>query len=69
MRRVIWRGLLVFLVAVIAGCGQVNGAAPRINQPAAGTMSLTDLHKVSDLQARFNQDAGKPRLLLLVSPT
>jgi len=69
MRRALCCCVLLLLVAVISGCGQVNGAAPRTNQPASGSMSLTDLRNVSDLQARFNQDAGKPRLLLLVSPT
>lgn len=31
--------------------------------------SLTDLRSIDDLQARFNSDAGSPRLVLLVSPT
>lgn len=30
---------------------------------------LTDLQSVTDLQTRFNQDAGVPRLILLLSPT
>jgi hypothetical protein len=41
----------------------VPGFAPR---PASG---LQDLSSVSNLQARFDQDAGHPRLLLLISPT
>jgi hypothetical protein len=35
----------------------------------AEPIPLQDLGDVSDLQARFTKDAGKPRLLLLVSPT
>ncbi|MBA2714964.1 MAG: hypothetical protein H0U55_15590 [Rubrobacteraceae bacterium] len=31
--------------------------------------SLTDLRAVDDLRARFDADAGSPRLVLLVSPT
>jgi photosystem II stability/assembly factor-like uncharacterized protein len=31
--------------------------------------SLTDLHSPDDLKIRFNQDAGVPRIILLVSPT
>jgi hypothetical protein len=36
--------------------------------PPAG-VTLTDLHDISQLQDAFNQDAGAPRLILLVSPT
>ena len=41
----------------------VPGFAPR---PAGG---LQDLSSEADLQARFAQDIGHPRLLLLISPT
>ena len=30
---------------------------------------LVDITSVDDLKSRFNQDRGKPRVLLLVSPT
>jgi hypothetical protein len=33
----------------------------------AGT--LHDLDNIGDLKARFNRDAGKPRIVLLLSPT
>lgn len=36
-------------------------------RPAAGV--LTDLRSLEDLKARFNQDRGTPRLILLFSPT
>ena len=41
----------------------VPGFAPR---PASG---LQELSSEADLQARFAQDIGHPRLLLLISPT
>lgn len=47
-------GLLATLMSV-AGC--------------ARTPSLTDISSVDALKARFNADAGKPRIILLLSPT
>jgi hypothetical protein len=31
--------------------------------------SLSNISSVNELKARFNADAGKPRLILLMSPT
>lgn len=31
--------------------------------------TLTDLNDVEELRSRFNRDKGKPRLILLLSPT
>ena len=69
MRQALCLGLMLLLSFVFSGCGQVMSAAPQVNQPAAGALSLTELHDLGEFQARFNQDAGKPRLVLLVSPT
>lgn len=57
-----WRWLLIAaLVAAAISLGLF--ASPRPKGP------LTDLAEVEDLRARFNQDKGKPRLILLLSPT
>lgn len=58
------------LAFLLAGCGQVSGVPMPFTkaQPPAG-VTLTDLHDIGDLQTAFNQDAGKPRMVLLVSPT
>jgi hypothetical protein len=70
MKQAVCLGLMVVLSVVMTGCAQVNrNASLAPNQPATAAMTLTDIHDIRDLQARFNQDAGKPRLLLLVSPT
>ena len=58
------------LALALAGCGHASGLAlpwDRLAPPAG--ITLTDLHAVGDLQAVFNKDAGKPRLIMLVSPT
>jgi hypothetical protein len=62
--------LFIVLSLVLTGCSHSGAASMPWNQsaPPAG-MILTDLHDFRELQARFSQDAGKPRLLLLVSPT
>ena len=36
---------------------------------APGQAPLTDISTIETLRAQFNQDAGKTRLILLVSPT
>ncbi len=61
--------ILLLAVSVLAGCQQVGGLLTRTAQPAAGTPPLQDIQSVADLQTRFQADVGKPRLVLLVSPT
>lgn len=36
---------------------------------APGQAPLTDISNIETLRAQFNRDAGKTRLILLVSPT
>jgi hypothetical protein len=55
--------VLVLVQLVVYRQTSVPGLAPR---PAGG---LQDLSSEADLQARFAQDIGHPRLLLLISPT
>jgi predicted small lipoprotein YifL len=58
------------LAVALAGCGHAGGLTLPWDRPAppAG-ITLTDLQDVGDLETVFNQDAGKPRLIMLVSPT
>ena len=67
---IVLRLLPALLLVMLAGCGQLGGVTAPWERPAppAG-MVLTDLHTIADLQNTFNQDAGKPRLIMLVSPT
>ena len=62
MRRVAF----LLLAALAAGCGG-DEAAKQEAAPPAG--SVKQLANVLDLRADFEADAGKPRLILLFSPT
>lgn len=59
-------GLLAALVLVLPACSSSEG-------PETETTPRTDkvavLGGVSDLRERFNEDSGKVRLVLLISPT
>ena len=64
------RGTLVFLavcllVVVLVAVG-LHFLGPRSAPPG---VTMTDLHGVADLQARFNADRGQPRLVVILSPT
>jgi hypothetical protein len=71
------RFLALLLTLVLVACGAPSSAttnAPTANAvlaeaTATPAPSLTDLHTPDDLKAQFNQDAGVPRIILLVSPT
>ena len=59
-----WRWVILAVVVVAAIVAGVIGSL----RPDPG-VRLTDLNTVDELRARFNQDKGSPRLLLLLSPT
>jgi hypothetical protein len=54
------------LATALAGCGGSDGA-PTTGGSAAG--GLIELKSVDTLKAAFAEGQGKPRLLLLLSPT
>jgi hypothetical protein len=55
----------VLLLLALAGCGGGDGG----EQAAAPKDGVRELANVLDLRADFAADSGKPRLLLLFSPT
>jgi hypothetical protein len=59
------------LALVVAGLGLVVAACTESSTIAEAVAAdeLVALSGVGDLQTRFNDDAGSPRLILLVSPT
>jgi hypothetical protein len=71
MRRIIAFAITSLLVGAF-GMPPPTGAAARTADPASPATNgsaLVDVHGVSDLRAAFNNDQGKVRLVLLVSPT
>jgi hypothetical protein len=56
--------LLVFLFSIVAAI--YVASRPRL---ASGQDPLVDIQNIETLRSRFNQDAGKARLILLLSPT
>ena len=58
------RALLFLLLLALAACGGEDTSA---EAPAGG--AVTDLDNVLALRSDFEADAGKTRLLLLLSPT
>ncbi len=59
-----WRWLIIAAVVVAAIIAGVIGSI----KPDSDVV-LTDLNSIEELRARFNQDKGTTRLLLLLSPT
>lgn len=64
--RVALFGFLAALVLVFSACA--SSGRPEI-ETTPRTSKVAELGGVSDLRERFNEDSGKVRLILLVSPT
>lgn len=59
-----WRWVIIAVVLLATVAAVVIGSfSPEPN------LTLTNLNNVSELREQFNQDAGKVRVLLLLSPT
>jgi hypothetical protein len=67
---VIRRALLGVLAALaLASCGGGGDGEPEAASSPAPAAQLTDIEGVLELRAAFNADSGRPRLVLLLSPT
>ena len=61
------RNIFVFIVLIAAlSLGLYLQTRPRM---APGQEPLTDIQNIETLRAQFNQDVGKTRLIVLLSPT
>lgn len=59
-------GALVLLFVVLVGPTAAQEATPASPTPVPTLSELEDIDRLRDL---FNQRAGEPRLILLISPT
>ena len=61
---------LVAAVGFWMAFGAIDTKTPwNANEPIYAAPTLSDLKGVDELKTLFNQDRGKPRLVLLLSPT
>ena len=58
--------LVILFVAVQLFMYRATSVVGLASRPATG---LQDIQSVSDLQTYFDRDIGKPRLVVLISPT
>ena len=57
-----WPLIMLLAAGPFAACGKDT-----VSEEAS--QDLRDISRIEDLKAIFNQDAGVPRLILLLSPT
>ena len=58
--------IALIILAIALSLAVYFETRPRL---APGQAPLTDIQNIETLRAAFNQDAGKTRLIILVSPT
>ena len=70
MRRLFTKRVIIIALVILASIFMVvyfeTKPRPRL---APGQKPLTDIKKIDPLRTQFNLDAGKTRLIILVSPT
>jgi len=59
------RAALLLAMLALAGCGGAETAAPE----AAPASDVNELSNILELRSDFEADAGKTRVILLLSPT
>jgi hypothetical protein len=68
MNKLLSKRSIFVLAVLLAGLllAIYNETRPRL---APGQEPLTDIRDIESLRTQFNQDVGKTRLIILVSPT
>ena len=59
----------LFAIALLAGCGGSSKRSDSESSAPAADPQLTDLHTTGEFRSLFNAARGKPRVVLLLSPT
>ena len=59
-----WRWVIIAVVVLAAIAAAIIGSVG-----PSSNVTLTNLNNVTELRDQFNRDAGKVRVLLLLSPT
>ena len=62
-------GVALAIAILALGSEGLSSATREEQRQREARASLSDLRGVHELQAKFNNDAGKVRLVLLLSPT
>ena len=62
-------GFLSFLAALVLVFSACVSSGRSATESTPRTAKVAELGGVSDLRERFNEDSGKVRLILLISPT
>jgi hypothetical protein len=68
MRRSKWPTLIPFLLFLILGATACSNQAFPAAAIAPESNALIDLESIEQLQKEFNENAGKPRLLMILAP-
>jgi hypothetical protein len=63
-----WLALIGFLLFLTVGAVACRNQAFPAAALAPGSEALTELESIEQLQEVFNEDAGQPRLLMILAP-
>jgi hypothetical protein len=73
MKKLLRIWIVLIFVGLAGACSSANRAADSSAAAEDGSQTgpaeIQDLNGVAALKGHFNQDLGKPRLVLLLSPT
>jgi hypothetical protein len=60
---------LALVAIALLLCCNARGTTQSVSSASTSSSALHDLKSLAELEAAFNADIGKPRIVLLLSPT